>query len=127
MQPAEAPGFDERAARVGLDRLRRFGGDALAREMGEIFAELMPERLAAARAGLDRGDREAVARAAHALRGSCAQMGVAAAERLCRDLEAGAGAGDPASLRRTVELIEGDCAAYQAWLDGALRAAPEGT
>jgi HPt (histidine-containing phosphotransfer) domain-containing protein len=125
MQPAEAPGFDERAARIGLDRLRRFGGDALAREMGEIFAELTSEHLAAARAAIDGGDREAVARAAHALRGSCAQMGVTTAERLCRDLETGAG--DPASLRRMMELIEGDCAAYQAWLDGALRAAPEGT
>jgi HPt (histidine-containing phosphotransfer) domain-containing protein len=103
-------------ARVALDRLRRFGGEALAREMTAMFAELAEERLAATRQALAGGDRDALAHAAHSLKPTCGQMGATVAERLCRQLEALAPSGDVATLAELVDRLEGECAAHHAAL-----------
>ena len=114
--PDAAPDRDG-GARVAVDRLRRFGGDALAREMTAMFAELAAERLAAARDALARGDRDALAHAAHSLRASCGQMGGTAAERSCRELETRAPSGDLASLVALVEQLDGECDTHRRALE----------
>ena len=80
------------ALREAVQRLRRFGGDQLVRDMTAVFVEDVPSRLAAARAGIAEGDRRRVEHAVHSLKASCGQFGAtamqqraAAAEQLARD------------------------------------------
>ena len=80
------------ALREAVQRLRRFGGDQLVRDMTVVFVEDVPTRLAAARAGVAEGDRRRVEHAVHSLKASCGQFGAtamqqraAAAERLARE------------------------------------------
>ena len=115
----------ESGANEALDRLRRFGGDELVREMAVIFYETSHERLADARAGIATGNRAVVARAAHSLKGSCGQIGALSAERLCRDLERAAPEAEPASLLSLTESVDQACAEYRAWLARELRTGVE--
>ncbi|MFI5346371.1 MAG: response regulator [Elusimicrobiota bacterium] len=56
----------------------------------EGFLSDAEERLAAARAALQRGERDACGRAAHAVRGAAASVGARGLRELCRRIEAGA-------------------------------------
>ncbi|MES2523971.1 MAG: Hpt domain-containing protein [Gemmatimonadota bacterium] len=128
MQPAEPldhsdaqhtssdPSGDAEAATGALERLRRFGGNGFAREMSAIFAEQAPEQLAAARAAAARDDREAVAHAAHGLRGSCAQLGAVHAARLCKALETQAPSGDLPAIMALLAGLEHATASHLEWL-----------
>lgn len=67
---------------VALQRLRRFGGDKLVREMAALFIEHAPSRLAAARDGLTRHDAPTVKAALHVLKSSAGQIGASRMHRL---------------------------------------------
>ncbi|MFL5577174.1 MAG: Hpt domain-containing protein [Gemmatimonadaceae bacterium] len=108
-----------------LARLRRFGGDALVRDMSEILLSDVPERIRAARAGLRAGDRAAVRLATHAMKSSCAQFGAAAVARLCGDAEAAARRGELAPLPALLDAIEREFARFRRWLDGEIAGAGE--
>ncbi|MDF1504438.1 Hpt domain-containing protein, partial [Roseisolibacter sp. H3M3-2] len=71
------------AGAEALAKLRRFGGEKLAHDLVAMFVESLPGRAAEARAALIAGDRDALARLAHGLKSSCAQLGgVGAAPRV---------------------------------------------
>ena len=53
----------------------------------ELFVESTPPLLAELRAGAERGDGEAVRRAAHKLKGSCQNIGAGFMAKLAFDLE----------------------------------------
>jgi HPt (histidine-containing phosphotransfer) domain-containing protein len=55
----------EAQARAAADRLRRFGGQELARDMIQMFVEDTPQRIATARDGVAHGDAGTVEHAAH--------------------------------------------------------------
>ena len=116
----------ERAGREALARLRRWGGDALVRDMWAIFAEDAPGRLAAARAGAAAGDAAAVRLAAHSLRSSCAQLGAAAAAELGDAAERAALRGDLAPVPALVDAIERELARFARWLEGEIGAPSAG-
>lgn len=72
---------------AALERLHRFGGDKLLREMVALFLQAAPERIAAARTATERGDPAHVELALHSLKASSAQMGAVRMQRLSEEGE----------------------------------------
>jgi HPt (histidine-containing phosphotransfer) domain-containing protein len=70
-----------------VGRIRAIGGDLLVEQMIELFVIDVPARLERLRCAVAAGDRTAVARAAHSIRGSAATLGALAVARLCTELE----------------------------------------
>lgn len=103
-----------------LDRLRRFGGDRLARDMVALFAQSVPERLAAARAALTADDAETLVRTMHGLKSSCAQLGGPTAAQRCADVEHAARAGQLDGLAAGIDRAAQAIGELVAWLAGAL-------
>ena len=62
----------------------------------EVFRRETPARLAAVRAAIARGDSDGVHRGAHAVKGSCAALGLRHLQALCVRLESGGGGGTAA-------------------------------
>jgi PAS domain S-box-containing protein len=73
--------------------LRDLGADFLAR-LVPVFVLAAPDRLADVRAAVEAGDAPALADAAHALRGSAANLGGARVAAVCARIETAARAGD---------------------------------
>ena len=96
--------------RATLDRLRRLGGDALARQMVALFREAAPQRVAAARAGLADGDLTAVARAAHALVSNAGNVGGMEVVACARALDEAGSAGRGEGIAELVDRLD---AAYE--------------
>jgi HPt (histidine-containing phosphotransfer) domain-containing protein len=107
-----------------LARLRRFGGDTLARDLAAMFVESLPGRAAEARAALAAGDRDTLARVAHGLKSSCAQLGGVDAAARWAALEAAARAAAPGApldaLAPALAEAERAADAHAAWLAAAL-------
>jgi HPt (histidine-containing phosphotransfer) domain-containing protein len=116
---AEGADAGDRAesARDALGRLRRWGGDPLARSMVALFREAVDERIGAMRGALASDRRGELAHAAHSLKASCGQIGASAAEATSRELEGAAHAADPAALGRLVARVEAQCRDHLAWLE----------
>ena len=75
-----------------LGRIRAIGGDTLVEQMVELFVVDVPARLERLRCAVAAGDRTAVARAAHSIRGSAATLGAVTVAQICTALELAAGA-----------------------------------
>ena len=85
-QLAALPLLDEAA--IAALRDPELGGDPeFLVEVVEAFLGDSPSRLRALRAGFDRGDAEAVGRAAHSLKGSSGNFGAMRMQTLCADIE----------------------------------------
>jgi CheY-like chemotaxis protein len=97
------------------------GGRDLLAKMIELFVRDAPERLAAIRQSMGRGDARAVAAAAHAFKSSSANLGAAALSEMCKRLERECGGGALAASQPLVEAIEGEYAYVAADLAGRLR------
>lgn len=106
--------------REAIERLRRFGGDRLARDMIALFAESAPERFAAARAALVAGDAETLVRTMHGLKSSTAQLGGPAAARLCAAVEHAARAEQLFGLAPAIDRADQAVGELVTWLAGAL-------
>ena len=104
------------SGREALARLRRFGGDALVRDMSAILVADVPERIGAARAGLRAGDAAAVRLATHAMKSSCAQFGAVAVARLCEAAEGAARRADLAPVAPLLDAIEHEFDGFRRWL-----------
>jgi HPt (histidine-containing phosphotransfer) domain-containing protein len=74
-----------------LGRIRAIGGDSLVEQMVELFMVDVPARMERLRCAVVAGDRTAVARVAHSIRGSAATLGALTLARLCTELELAAG------------------------------------
>lgn len=84
---ASQPSIDPAA----LNELRAFqepGEPDIVAELIDIFLEDCPSRIEAIRKGVEDGDSDAIASAAHALKSSCAQLGVVKMSAICQVLEA---------------------------------------
>jgi HPt (histidine-containing phosphotransfer) domain-containing protein len=110
--PAGIPAFDPSA----LDRLKRFGGDKLLREMIALFLSAAPERIAAARAATEQSDAAAAERALHLLKSSAAQLGAMHMQRLSEQGEQRARAGSTDGLRQVVQDLERELTSVREWL-----------
>ena len=105
---------------VALERLRAIGGSSLVSRMVDAFLLAATERMSAARAGAQRGDHDAVRRAAHALKGSAAQLGALALAATSDETERAALAGDARRVQDAVARLERDLAAVRPWLESQL-------
>jgi HPt (histidine-containing phosphotransfer) domain-containing protein len=72
------------------------GGTDLVAELVELFVGDVPPRLDVLAGAIANGDAEALARAAHSLKGSSATMGAVGMSELCRRMEMLGRAGDVA-------------------------------
>jgi len=97
----QCPVFDHDAA------LQAVGGDTvLLREVTDIFIEDSPKRLEEARSALGRGDAEALARAAHTLKGAAGAVCACRVQSAARDLEAAARAGPNGPCAHLLESLQ---------------------
>jgi HPt (histidine-containing phosphotransfer) domain-containing protein len=110
----------KRAREEGLARLRRWGGDGLAREMRDNFFSGAAGRLESARAGLASGDAGVYAQAMHALRSSSAQIGALAIARLCERAEEKADRAVVDDMTDLLDAIDEELAQFNTWLALAL-------
>jgi HPt (histidine-containing phosphotransfer) domain-containing protein len=108
----ELPSVDSSA----LDRLKRFGGGKLLREMIALFLTAAPERLAAARAGVNAGDASEMEMALHSLKSSSAQLGAMRMQRLSEQGELLARSGTTDTVGGLVTELEEEFVRVHAWL-----------
>ena len=111
----ELPALDPEA----LDRLKRFGGGKLLREMIALFLVAAPERLAAASAGVETGNTSEMEMALHSLKSSSAQLGALRMQRLSErgELLARSGSSDVIDpVRALVKDLEEEFVHVRAWL-----------
>jgi len=115
-----SPSADASAVELdrALERLRRFGGDALLRDMIDLFLEHAPKRIAASRQALAANDLAPVRLSVHSLVSSCAQLGAEQMRRLSAEAEQ-AVAGNPAALAGLLEALEREFAIVQPMLAAA--------
>ena len=81
-----------------LDRLRELGGPedpGMLLELIELYLDDAGNRMKDLASAMRQADLEAVARAAHALKSSSANMGALVFADICRDIEYTARTGDP--------------------------------
>ena len=124
--PNGPDGTDRREEYVALERLARVGGDVLVRDLAFLYLGQAPERLLAGRAAIRNGDLTALARAAHALRSSSAQLGARGLANACDATEDAAENGDSARARMGFATIEAEYAAFSEWLSMRTGAVPPG-
>jgi len=99
-----------------LERLRRFGGDKLLGDMISLFVAAMPQRLAAARGGLARGDAHAIEHELHALKSSAAQLGALRLSRLSAEGERLARAGTLDAAPDILDQLDAEVPRVREWL-----------
>lgn len=110
----ELPATDHQA----LDRLERFGGRKLLREMIALFLDNAPHRLASAAAGVVAGNPVAAENAFHALKSSSAQLGALRLSRLCEQGESVARGGSMAAVAALLEESRSELRRVETWLTG---------
>jgi HPt (histidine-containing phosphotransfer) domain-containing protein len=115
-----SPSADTSAVELdrALERLRRFGGDALLRDMIDLFLEHAPKRIAASRQALAANDLAPVRLSVHSLVSSCAQLGAERMRRLSADAEQ-AVAADTGALAGLLEALEREFAVVRPMLAAA--------
>jgi two-component system, sensor histidine kinase and response regulator len=86
-----------------LDMLRRLSGDGI-KQLFEVFHEEVRDRLARLTEAVANGDRDAVARITHSLRGISGTMGAMRLCQLSEWLEAAASSGETVSAAQAAEL-----------------------
>ena len=101
---------------AALERLTRWGGDALRTQIVEMFLARAPDQIAAALEAAQRNDAEGVRKVAHTLKSSAGQLGAVSMQRLCQEAEGRAEAGEGSSLVPLVHALEAELARYRAWL-----------
>ena len=104
---------------AALDRLKRFGGGKLLREMIALFLAAAPERIDAARSAGSRGDASAVEAALHSLKSSSAQLGAMRMQRLSEVGEHRARGGSVEELPHLVSELDQEFARVREWLTRA--------
>jgi HPt (histidine-containing phosphotransfer) domain-containing protein len=106
-----------------LDRLKRFGGGKLLREMIALFLAAAPERIAAVRLGQLAADAPAAELALHSLKSSAAQLGAMRLQRLSERGERLAKGERLDDLPILIQELEEELARVRDWL---VRARDEG-
>jgi HPt (histidine-containing phosphotransfer) domain-containing protein len=115
-------GAIDTAVLAGLRDLQEEGEPDLVRQLIALFLAGTPPRLDALRAAAAGGAATALAREAHALKGSCASLGAHAMARLCEELEALDGPEDLARATATVDRLATEYDRVRAALSAAVAA-----
>jgi CheY-like chemotaxis protein len=110
--------------RAALERMSRVGGAALVAELAALYLEDLPARIARTRDALNARDSAGLAKAAHALRSSSAQLGAEALTSACDDVEDAAELGDLERAASRVSDIVREADAFAEWLSAHVGAEP---
>ncbi|MCY7380294.1 MAG: Hpt domain-containing protein [Gemmatimonadaceae bacterium] len=102
-----------------LERLRRFGGGKLLRDMIALFLVSAPERLTAARAAMVAENLSSTELALHSLKSSSAQLGAMRMHRLCDEGERRMRDGSLAGVPALIDELEQEFARVREWLTNA--------
>ena len=111
--------------RAALDRMSRVGGASLVIELAALYLEDLPGRIARARDALDARDPLALAKAAHALRSSSAQLGAEALTTACDDVEDAAERGDLDRAALRMVDVDREASSFGEWLSAHVGAESE--
>ena len=101
---------------AALARLIQLGGQQFATDLAAIYLEDMPPRIATAQTALRAGDTATLAKAAHSMKSSSAQLGATDVAALCESVEDAAERGDIAAARTHFTALETAYAAFASWL-----------
>ncbi len=99
-----------------LEKLRIVGGPRLVRELIVLFMRYAPERLAAARVGIENGDLDAAQRALHSLKSSAGQLGITGIQDGSRRGESLAAKGDAMGAATALAELEAMWPETRDWL-----------
>jgi HPt (histidine-containing phosphotransfer) domain-containing protein len=91
---------------AAIAKLRQLGGEKFVGDMIGLFFQYAPQRLAAARAGAQAGDLEAIEKAAHALKSSAGQIGARRVQDLATQIEKLAVDKQPDAIRLLLPQLE---------------------
>ena len=96
-----------------IERLREMGralGGDVPRRILELYLGDSPSRMASLRQALASGDRKAMETAAHALKGSSANLGASVLAEKCHQLERQCREAIPAGAESTLDILEAEFA-----------------
>jgi HPt (histidine-containing phosphotransfer) domain-containing protein len=96
----------DRNVLAGLRELQAEGEGDILGELVELFFADVPPRLVALREAARAGDARSVEGIAHALKGSCANMGAVRMGAICAELEEVGRSEDPAGAPARISLLE---------------------
>jgi HPt (histidine-containing phosphotransfer) domain-containing protein len=99
-----------------LERLERFGGGNLLRQMIALFLSAAPERIEAARGAGARGDVAAAELALHSLKASSAQLGALRMQRLSEQGELSVRDGSLDGLAELTRQLDEELVRVHEWL-----------
>ncbi len=105
---------------ANLQELQDDDDDDLVKTVIALFLDDAPHRLDALRVGATQGSASAVEREAHALRGSCANVGAQGMVRLCKALETRARVGDLTGATDTLTRLDAEFGRVRVALDTEL-------
>lgn len=95
----------------------------LAAELGAMFLDDVPRRLAAMRSALAEGDLRTLSQLAHTLKGTSSNLGAGDLATACADLQSGSEGGSPAKAAVLLEAVDQAWQQVEAVLPGAVEAA----
>jgi HPt (histidine-containing phosphotransfer) domain-containing protein len=114
----ESSGSDDVQFNIAaLDMLKRLGDGSLMGRMMDIFLKNAPERISAARTGVEANDRRAIELASHSLKSSSAQLGGAALQRASLSVEKMAATADFDTLTRGIDAMQAEFDLMRTWLN----------
>lgn len=120
MDPQHAAAADHAPTdSAALDRLRRFGGGKLLRDMIALFLVAAPERLAAARSAMAAANLSGTELALHSLKSSSAQLGAMRMHHLCDEGERRTRDGSLVGVSAIIDELEQEYARVREWLTSA--------
>lgn len=102
-----------------LQGLRELGGDDLVRQMAAVFIEYSAGRIRALQGAAESGDLQAVAEAAHALKGSSRQLGLIQMADACLAVEQASKQGKLAETQTLAAAVHETYTAAADWLKAA--------
>ena len=105
--------------REALDSLRGLGGDSLVRQMVAVFIDYSDGRITTLQSAVAAGDLAGVATAAHTLKGSSRQLGLAALADSCQAVEQASKNGDADAVRALAPAVRETFTLATAWLKAA--------
>lgn len=118
-QQHSADARDASTDSAALDRLRRFGGGKLLREMIGLFLAAAPERLIAARGAIAAANVAGAELALHSLKSSSAQLGAVRMHHLCEEGERRARDGSLVGVPALIDELEQEFTRVREWLTNA--------
>jgi HPt (histidine-containing phosphotransfer) domain-containing protein len=91
---------------AALERLKKWGGESLLRELIGIYRETAPGRLAELRRGVEQGQLDIAERAAHTMKSSAGNLGAVRVAELTADVERRIAAGELDGVADLVRELE---------------------